>query len=44
MAMRRFSSIELNPLAETEMLNFTENEIIDDLVDQLILEVNLIDM
>ena len=44
MAMRRFSSIELNPLAETEMLNFVENEIIDDLVDQLILEVNLIDM
>jgi hypothetical protein len=44
MAMKRFESIELNPLAETEMLNFMENEIIDDLVDQLILEVNLIDM
>ena len=44
MAMKRFESIELNPLAETEMLNFMENEIIDDLVGQLILEVNLIDM
>ena len=43
-AMKRFESIELNPLAETEMLNFMENEIIDDLVGQLILEVNLIDM
>ena len=44
MAMKRFDSIELNPLAETEMLNFMESEIIDDLVGQLILEVNLIDM
>ena len=44
MAMKRFGSIELNPLAETEMLNFMESEIIDDLVGQLILEVNLIDM
>lgn len=44
MAMKRFGSIELNPLAETEMLNFMESEIIDDLVSQLILEVNLIDM
>jgi hypothetical protein len=44
MAMKRFESIELNPLAETEMLNFMEKEIIDDLVGQLILEVNLIDM
>ena len=44
MAMKRFESIELNPLAETEMLNFMESEIIDDLVGQLILEVNLIDM
>ena len=44
MAMKRFESIELNPLAETEMLNFMENEIIDDLLGQLILEVNLIDM
>jgi hypothetical protein len=43
-AMKRFESIELNPLAETEMLNFMENEIIDDLLGQLILEVNLIDM
>ena len=44
MAMKRFGSIELNPLAETEMLNFMESEIIDDLVGQLVLEVNLIDM
>jgi hypothetical protein len=44
MAMKRFGSIELNPLAETEMLNFMESEIIDDLLGQLILEVNLIDM
>ena len=44
MAMKRFDSIELNPLAETEMLNFMESQIIDDLVGQLILEVNLIDM
>ena len=44
MTMKRFGSIELNPLAETEMLNFMEKEIINDLIDQLILEVNLIDM
>ena len=44
MAMRRFGSIELNPLAETEMLNFVENEIINDLLGQLMLEVSLIDM
>ena len=44
MTMKRFGSIELNPLAETEMLNFMEKEIINDLINQLILEVNLIDM
>ena len=43
-SMKRFSSNELNPLADQEMLNFIKKELIDDLVNQLMLEVNLIDM
>ena len=43
-SMKRFSSNELNPLADQEMLNFIKSELIDDLVNQLMLEVNLIDM
>ena len=41
---KRFSSIELNPLAEKEMLKFVEEQLINDLVDKLIIEVNLIDL
>jgi len=41
---KRFSSIELNPLAEQEMLKFVEEQLINDLVDKLIIEVNLIDL
>ena len=44
MSMKRFNSIELNPLAEQEMVYFIENEILEDLFNQIILEVNLIDM
>ena len=44
MSMKRYSSIELNPLAEKEMLNFIKNEIFDDLYNQIILEVSLIDL
>lgn len=41
---KRFSSIELNPLAEKEMLKFIEEQLINDLIDKLIIEVNLIDL
>ena len=41
---KRFSSIELNPLAEKEMLKFVEEQIINDLIDKLIIEVELIDL
>tara|TARA_Y100000766_G_scaffold272816_1_gene273052 strand:- start:1607 stop:2077 length:471 start_codon:yes stop_codon:yes gene_type:complete len=44
MSMKRFNSIELNPLAGQEMIYFIENEILEDLFNQIILEVNLIDM
>ncbi len=44
MSMKRYSSIELNLLAEKEMLNFIKNEIFDDLYNQIILEVSLIDL
>tara|TARA_Y100000768_G_scaffold121843_1_gene90032 strand:+ start:413 stop:883 length:471 start_codon:yes stop_codon:yes gene_type:complete len=44
MSMKRFNSIELNPLAEQEMIYFIEKEILEDLFNQIILEVNLIDM
>ena len=42
--MKRFSAIELNPLAENEMTKFMENEALNDLIDQLIIEVSLIDL
>ena len=41
---KRFSAIELNSLAEKEMFNFIEEQLINDLIDKLIIEVNLIDM
>ena len=41
---KRFSSNELNPLAEKEMLKFVEEQLINDLIDKLIIEVNLIDL
>mgnify|MGYP001166621740 FL=1 len=41
---KRFSSIELNPLAEKEMLKFVEEQLINDLIDKLIIEVKLIDL
>ena len=41
---KRFSSIELNPLAEKEMLKFAEEQLINDLIDKLIIEVKLIDL
>ena len=44
MSMKRFSSIELNPLAEQEMMYFIENELLEDLLNQITLEVNVIDM
>tara|TARA_B100000925_G_scaffold111954_1_gene82713 strand:+ start:50 stop:520 length:471 start_codon:yes stop_codon:yes gene_type:complete len=44
MSTKRFSSIELNPLAEKEMLKFVEEQLINDLIDKLIIEVNLIDL
>ena len=42
--MKRFSAIELNPMAENAMTKFMENEAINDLIDQLILEVSLLDL
>ena len=44
MSTKRFSSIELNPLAEKEMLKFVEEQLINDLIDKLIIEVKLIDL
>ena len=44
MSIKRFGSIELNPLAEKEMISFIEDEILEDLFNQIILEVSLIDM
>ena len=41
---KRFSSVELNPLAKQEMLKFIEEQLINDLINQLIIEVNLIDL
>ena len=41
---KRFSSNELNPLAEKEMLKFVEEQLINDLIDKLIIEVKLIDL
>ena len=41
---KRFSSVELNPLAKQEMLKFIEVQLINDLINQLIIEVNLIDL
>ena len=41
---KRFNSIELNPLAEKEMLKFVEEQLINDLIDKLIIEVELIDL
>lgn len=41
---KRFSSIELNPLAEKEMLKFVEEQLTNDLIDKLIIEVELIDL
>ena len=41
---KRFSAIELNPLAENQMIEYMEKEVVNDLIDQLILEVNLIDL
>ena len=43
-SIKRFSSVELNPLAENQILEFMEREIIDDLIAQLIIEVNIIDL
>ena len=43
-SMKRFSAIELNPLAEAQMSKFMEEEIMNDVIEQLILEVNLIDL
>ena len=43
-SIKRFSSVELNPLAENQILEFMEREIIDDLIAQLIIEVKLIDL
>ena len=42
--MKRFSAIELNPLAENEMTKFMESEALNDLIDQLMIEVSLIDL
>ena len=41
---KRFSSIELNPLAEKEMSKLVEEQLINDLIDKLIIEVKLIDL
>lgn len=43
-SMKRFSAIELNPLAENQMSKFMEEEIMNDVIEQLIIEVNLIDL
>lgn len=43
-SMKRFSAIELNPLAQNQMSKFMEEEIMNDVIEQLILEVNLIDL
>ena len=43
-SMKRFSAIELNPLAENQMSKFMEEEIINNVIEQLIIEVNLIDL
>ena len=42
--MKRFSAIELNPLAENEMKKFMESEALNDLINQLMIEVSLIDL
>ena len=44
MSMKMFTSIELNSLAEQEMMYFIENELLEDLLNQITLEVNIIDM
>ena len=44
MSMKRFTSIEVNPIAEEDMISFIKNEMLDDLYNQVILEVSLIDM
>ena len=44
LSTKRFNSIELNPLAEKEMLKFVEEQLINDLIDKLIIEVKLIDL
>ena len=44
MSMKRFSSIELNPIAEEQMISFIKDEMFDDLYNQVMLEVSLIDM
>ena len=44
MSMKRFDSIELNPLADKEMLSFIEKEIFDDLLNQIAIEVSLLDL
>ena len=41
---RRFSSSELNPLSEKEMLQFIEEELINDLINKIVIEVSLIDL
>ena len=43
-SIKRFSSVELNPLAENQILEFMEREIINDLMAQLIIEVKLLDL
>ena len=43
-SMKRFSAIELNPLAENQMSKFMAEEIMNDVIEQLIVEVNLIDL
>lgn len=43
-SMKRFSAIELNPLAENQMSKFMAEEIMNDIIEQLIVEVNLIDL
>ena len=43
-SMKRFTAIELNPLAENQMSKFMAEEIMNDVIEQLIVEVNLIDL
>jgi len=43
-SMKRFSAIELNPLAENQMSKFMEDEIMNNVIEELIIEVNLIDL